>query len=207
MSIEKYVAERTHLKTYADIPRQSRKQCSARPQIHSEYRDSCFPACRQSLATYLFVSPSLIVLSFSNLHALSISTLKYLRQKRKLIRRRPLSYLIWKHSIFIYESEVRDMKNKFGNRYTRAIATFHFHKFVQMFRRTFSLTLSFILFSCVRSGKQENTTRKRKHRPSFTELCNGQHGSATEQNHHLKRLSSEILIGENNFRYFARRKT
>ena len=88
------------------------------------------------------------------------------------------------------------MKNKFGNRYTRAIATFHFHKFVQMFRRTFSLTLSFILFSCVRSGKQENTTRKRKHRPSFTELCNGQHGSATEQNHHLKRLSSEILIGE-----------
>lgn len=75
---------------------QSRKQCSARPQIHSEYRDSCFPACRQSLATYLFVSPSLIVLSFSNLHALSISTLKYLRQKRKLIRRRPLSYLIWK---------------------------------------------------------------------------------------------------------------
>lgn len=98
------------------------------------------------------------------------------------------------------------MKNKFGNRYTRAIATFHFHKFVQMFRRTFSLTLSFILFSCVRSGKQENTTRKRKHRPSFTELCNGQHGSATEQNHHLKRLSSEILIGENNFRYFARRK-
>lgn len=63
------------------------------------------------------------------------------------------------------------MKNKFGNRYTRAIATFHFHKFVQMFRRTFSLTLSFILFSCVRSGKQENTTRKRKHRPSFTELC------------------------------------
>ena len=79
------------------------------------------------------------------------------------------------------------MKNKFGNRYTRAIATFHFHKFVQMFRRTFSLTLSFILFSCVRSGKQENTTRKRKHRPSFTELCNGQHGSATEQNHHLKR--------------------
>lgn len=98
------------------------------------------------------------------------------------------------------------MKNKFGNRYTRAIATFHFHKFVQMFRRTFSLILSFILFSCVRSGKQENTTRKRKHRPSFTELCNGQHGSATEQNHHLKRLSSEILIGENNFRYFARRK-
>ncbi len=78
----KVLAERTHLKTYADIPRQSRKQCSARPQIHSEYRDSCFPACRQSLATYLFVSPSLIVLSFSSLHALSISTLKYLRQKR-----------------------------------------------------------------------------------------------------------------------------
>lgn len=41
------------------------------------------------------------------------------------------------------------MKNKFGNRYTRAIATFHFHKFVQRVRRTFSLTLSFILlFAC-----------------------------------------------------------
>lgn len=49
------------------------------------------------------------------------------------------------------------MKNKFGNRYTRAIATFHFHKFVQRFRRTFSLTLSFILlFACFPADARES---------------------------------------------------
>ena len=160
MPIEKYVAERTHLKTYADIPRQSRKQCSARPQIHSEYRDICFPACRQSLATYLFVLPSLIVLSFSNLHALSISTLKYLRQKRKLIRRRPLSYLIWRtQHLYLRIGSPRHEKQVWKPLYSRHSAVPP-SWFVQMFRRTFSLTLSFILFSCVRSGKQENTTRK-----------------------------------------------
>ena len=103
------------------------------------------------------------------------------------------------------------MKNKFGNRYTRAIATFHFHKFVQRFRRTFSLTLSFILlFACFPADARESkkTLQENGNTTAFlTELCNGRHGSATEQNHHLKRLGSEILIGENNFRYFAGRKT